>query len=217
MTRGPFIFLRVRSMTQPSRKEIDGPGEPMKHILLAVLAVFLASAVTTAGLAQGARVTESLDKGWRFLKGDFPQAADPAGNDSVWEAVDVPHDWSIGGPFASNNLTGGAGAFLPSGVAWYRKHFTVPASDSGRRVFVEFDGVMQNSRVWINGVPLGSRPSGYVSFEYELTPQVKFGGDNVLAVRCDTSAQPASRWYSGAGIYRHVRLVTVDPVHFAAN
>ena len=81
-------------------------------------------------------------------------------------------------------------------------------------MFVEFDGVMQNSDVWINGFPLGHRPNGYVSFRYELTPHLNFRGGNVLAVRADTSAQPASRWYSGGGIYRHVRLVVTDPVHF---
>ena len=87
----------------------------------------------------------------------------------------------------------------------------------GRRVFVEFDGVMENSDVWINGFHLGHRPNGYVSFRYELTGHAEFWRrhDNVLAVRADTSAQPASRWYAGAGIYRHVRLVVTDPVHLA--
>lgn len=119
----------------------------------------------------------------------------------------MPHDWSIEGPFAQTNKTGGAGGFLPSGVGWYRKHFTLPAGEPNRRVFVEFDGVMANSDVWVNGFHLGHRPYGYVSFSYELTGHVNFGDDNVIAVRCDTSEQPASRWYSGSGIYRHVRLV----------
>ncbi len=103
--------------------------------------------------------------------------------------------------------------FCPAVSRWYRKHFTLPPDDSGKCVTVEFDGVMANSDVWINGVLLGHRPYGYVSFSYELTGHLNFGGDNVIAVRADTSAQPASRFYAGAGIYRHVRLVVTDPVH----
>ncbi|HEV2765689.1 MAG TPA: glycoside hydrolase family 2 TIM barrel-domain containing protein, partial [Pyrinomonadaceae bacterium] len=136
-------------------------------------------------------------------------------DDAAWRKLDVPHDWSIEGPFSKDNPTGKDGGFLPSGVGWYRKHFTLPASYSGRRVFVEFDGVMANSDVWVNGRHLGRRPFGYISFRYELTPHLLFGGNgrNVLAVRADNSGQPASRWYTGAGIYRHVRLVVADPVH----
>ena len=130
----------------------------------------------------------------------------------------LPHDWSIEGPFDRQNPTGGAGAFLPAGVGWYRKRFTLSSDYSRRRVFVEFDGVMANSEVWINGFHLGKRPYGYVSFRYELTGHVKFGRDgNLLAVRADNSQQPASRWYAGAGIYRHVRLVLEDAVHLEAD
>ncbi len=176
--------------------------------LLACLAL-----ATTVGLANAA----SFDRDWRFLKTDAPGAEQPQFADGNWRKLDVPHDWSIEGPFAETNKTGGAGAFLPSGIGWYRKHFTLPKSDSGSRVRVEFDGVMQNSDVWINGFHLGQRPSGYVSFSYELTGHLNFGDDNVLAVRADTSAQPASRWYSGAGIYRHVRLMVTDAIHIAEN
>src|SRR5262249_26774165 len=108
----------------------------------------------------------------------------------------------------------GNGGYLPAGVGWYRKHFTLPANMSGRRIFVEFDGVMANSTVYINGVSLGTRPYGYVSFRYEITAPAMFGTTaNVIAVRVDDSAQPASRWYAGAGIYRHVRLVATNAVH----
>lgn len=161
-----------------------------------------------------ARITQSLDASWRFLKSDATGAEAPGFVDAAWRQLDVPHDWSIEGPFDEKNPAGGAGAFLPSGVAWYRKHFTVPAFYAGRRVFIEFDGVMQNSDVWINGQKLGHRPFGYVSFHYELTDHLSFGDgkENVLAVRADTAVQPASRWYAGAGIYRHVRLVVTDAV-----
>jgi beta-galactosidase len=133
-------------------------------------------------------------------------------DDSQWRVVDVPHDWSVEGGFAKDNSTGKAGGFLLAGVGWYRKDFSLGRDVARKRVFVDFDGVMANSDVWINGQHLGHRPNGYVSFEYELTPFVH-AGENVLAVRCDNSLQPASRWYSGAGIYRHVRLVITNPLH----
>lgn len=156
-----------------------------------------------------------FDTGWRFLQFDAPGAENPGFVDSAWHGVDVPHDWSIAGPFAEDNPTTGAGAFLPAGIGWYRKRFVLPSADTGRRVFVDFDGIMANSDVWINGVHLGKRPNGYVSFRYELTEHLHFGtaAPNILAVRADDSAQPASRWYAGAGIYRHVRLVVTSPVH----
>jgi beta-galactosidase len=162
-----------------------------------------------------ARSTSAFDADWRFLKSDAAGAEQPDFDDAAWRKLDVPHDWSIEGPFDKNNPTGGAGGFLPAGVGWYRKHFTLPTEDKDRRVFIDFDGVMANSDVWINGFHLGKRPYGYVSFRYDLTGHVNFGGDkaNVVAVRADNTGQPASRWYTGAGIYRHVRLVVTNPVH----
>jgi beta-galactosidase len=161
------------------------------------------------------RTTISFDPGWQFLKDDAQGAEAPNFDDSTWRSLSVPHDWSIEGPFDEKNPTGGAGAFLPAGIGWYRKHFTLPQDDAQKRVFIDFDGVMANSDVWINGFHLGKRPYGYVSFRYELTGHLTFGDNspNVLAVRADNSGQPASRWYSGAGIYRHVRLVVTNPVH----
>ena len=169
------------------------------------------------GFAAG-RVTESFDAGWKFLQSNVAGAELPDFKDTDWRAADLPHDWSIAGPFSETNKTGGAGAWLPAGVGWYRKTFSLPSEQKGRRVFIEFDGVMANSDVWINGKFLGHRPNGYVSFTYELTEHLNLGKKpNVLAVRADNSAQPASRWYAGAGIYRHVRLIVTDPVHLEAH
>lgn len=160
------------------------------------------------------RTIMPFDADWLFYKGDAAGADKPAFADAGWRTVTVPHDWSIEGPFAENAPTGGYGGYLPSGIGWYRKHFTLPGDFSGRRIFVEFDGVMANSTVYLNGAPLGTRPSGYISFRHEITAQAKFGGaENIIAVKADNSAQPASRWYSGAGIYRHVRILAVNPVH----
>ena len=187
-----------------------------KKITLTIFIGLVFAAVNAAPVSEPASAREiiSFDDGWRFQKGDAPGAEQIGFDDSHWQPVSVPHDWSIAGPFAETNLAGGAGAFLPSGIAWYRKTFSLPKNEIGRRVFVEFDGVMANSDVWINGVPLGHRPNGYVSFEYELTGHLRFGKEeNVIAVRADNSRQPSSRFYEGAGIYRHVRLLTTDPVH----
>src|SRR5207249_7081653 len=164
------------------------------------------------GAAQ--RRTTSFDRGWRFQLGDLVGAQEVAFDDSGWRTLDVPHDWSIEGEFSDTNPAGVAGGALPGGVGWYRKTFSVAAADTGRVVFVEFDGVYRNSEVWINGQYLGKRPYGYSSFRYELTPHLRFSrARNVIAVRVDNSRQPNSRWYSGSGIYRHVRLVITDPVH----
>jgi len=121
----------------------------------------------------------------------------------------------IEGPFESTCPGGSGAGYLNAGAGWYRKTFNLPQNIHDKRVFIEFDGVYMNSDVWINGIHLGNRPYGYSSFQYELTPYLGFGSDkNVLAVKVDV-AQPCSRWYSGAGIYRNVRLMVTDPVHIA--
>jgi beta-galactosidase len=121
----------------------------------------------------------------------------------------------VEGIFESTSPAGSGGGYINAGTGWYRKEFKLPGSVQGKRVFIEFDGVYMDSDVWLNGVHLGNRPYGYSSFQYELTPYLKFGNENnVLAVRARVQ-QPCSRWYSGAGIYRHVRLTVTDPVHIA--
>jgi beta-galactosidase len=161
------------------------------------------------------RIRESFDFGWRFLRGDAPGAPEPAFSDASWRSLDLPHDWSIEGPFSPNESSGGAGGHAPTGIGWYRKRFRLPASHKDRRISIEFDGVYQNSEVWMNGQYLGQRPYGYISFAYDLTSHLNAGGDNVIAVKVDNSRQPNSRWYSGSGIYRHTWLTVVNPVHIA--
>jgi beta-galactosidase len=117
------------------------------------------------------------------------------------------------GPFESTSPGGSGAGYINAGTGWYRKEFKLPKNIQDKRVFIEFDGVYMNSDVWLNGVHLGNRPYGYSSFQYELTSHLKFGDEiNVLAVRAKVQ-QPCSRWYSGAGIYRHVRLTVTDAVH----
>jgi beta-galactosidase len=160
------------------------------------------------------RAIVDFDRGWRFHLGDVADGQNTSLKDSSWRALDLPHDWSIEGEFSERNPAGASGGALPGGIGWYRKTFVIPATDTGRRVSVEFDGVYRNSEVWINGHSLGKRPYGYSSFSYALTPYLRYGAEgNVIAVRVDNSQQPNSRWYSGSGIYRHTRLVTMSRVH----
>jgi beta-galactosidase len=157
----------------------------------------------------------SLDIGWRFHLGDVHDGQSPGLNDSGWRLLDVPHDWSIELERRADAPGGGSGGFFQDGVGWYRRHFEVPEDWAGKCVWVEFDGVYREAEVWINGRCLGLHPYGYTSFRYGLTPFLKPGEDNVLAVRVDNSTHKHTRWYSGSGIYRHVRLVATHPVHVA--
>ena len=161
----------------------------------------------------GGRVREIFDFGWKFFKGDAPGAQQANFADAKWQDVDLPHDWSIEGPF--KEPAEARETSLPTGIGWYRKHVNIPESYSGRKVFIEFEGVYQLSEVWINGQHLGKRPYGFIGFSYDLTPHLKFGGDNVIAVKVDNSVQPNCRWYPGSGIYRHTWLLVTGLVHVA--
>jgi beta-galactosidase/beta-glucuronidase len=160
--------------------------------------------------AQTVRETVSFDDDWAFHLGDVHGAQYPSFDDSDWRQLDVPHDWSIEQAFSEEHAS--AQAYLPGGVGWYRKTFTVLEEDQGKIVKVLFDGVYQNSEVWINGERLGKRPYGYISFAYDLTDHLNYGGENTMAVRVDHSNDADSRWYTGSGITRHVWLRKTNPV-----
>ena len=164
--------------------------------------------------ASAPRDTSLFDFGWRFHLGDASGAEAASFDDSAWRGLDLPHDWSIEGPYDEHAVSGGSGGYLPTGIGWYRKSFTLPELAKGRRIAIRFDGVYQHSTVWVNGHELGFRPYGYATFQYDITPYVTFGSSaNVVAVRVDNSEQPSSRWYSGSGIYRHTWLIMTDPLH----
>jgi beta-galactosidase len=139
--------------------------------------------------------------------------AEPDFNDSAWRLLNLPHDWGIEGPF-KQEYPGETGKLPWWGEAWYRKHLELPASDAGRKVFLDVDGAMSYAGVWVNGKYAGGWPYGYASWRVELTPFLKFGADNVIAIRLDNPKQ-SSRWYPGGGIYRNVWLVKTSPVHVA--
>lgn len=174
--------------------------------------LFLFMLIAMNGFAQQTRSVADFDKGWHFHLGDVNEGEKASVNDASWRLLNLPHDWSIEGKFSKDNPATPEGGALPGGIGWYRKTFTVPAASKGKLVYIDFDGVYQKSDVWINGHHLGFRPNGYISFRYELTPYLNFGGKNTIAVKVDNSVQPNSRWYSGSGIYRNVWLVTTNKV-----
>lgn len=161
-------------------------------------------------LLAGARDVQSLDNGWQFLLGDVP--LEELDGSTGWRQVNVPHDWSIEGEFDRSNPTGQGGAYLPAGIGWYRKNIKTDINPD-ERLFLEFDGVMACSSVYVDGKLAGYRPNGYVGFTYDITDLVTPGKDAVVSVRVDNSVQPASRWYTGSGINRHVRLVRKNACH----
>ncbi len=176
--------------------------------------LLLALANSAAIGAAPPRERRNFDFDWRFHKGDVANGQAVGLDTSGWRELNLPHDWSIEGPYSPDHASGTG--FLPGGIGWYRKSFTLPESVPGRKVFIEFDGIYRDSDVWINGEHLGHRPFGYASFEYDLTPHLRSGDEtNVLAVKVDHTAEADSRWYTGSGIYRHVWLSITDPIHVA--
>jgi len=156
----------------------------------------------------------SFDFDWKFALNAQPGAEQPGFDDANWRVLDVPHDFSIEQPFDSAYRTGPSGGYAFSGIAWYRKHFATDSSFAEKKLSVLFDGVYCNSEVWINGHYMGIRPNGYSSFYYDITSYLNpIGENNVIAVKVNSSEQPNSRWYTGAGIYRHVWLEIQDRLH----
>lgn len=180
--------------------------------MLRTLSILSALSLCAASATAAPRVVTSLDADWRFVQADPARAETPDLDDSSWTTVSVPHDWAIAGPFDRDAKAAGENGFLPSGVAWYRKTLSI-TPQPGRRYFVEFDGIMERSGIWVNGHHVGYRPMGYVGQRYDITRHLRADGRNLIAVRADTSAAPSSRWYTGSGIYRHVRLIETGDVH----
>lgn len=180
--------------------------------LLLILAIPFADAVGQSTH----RSTADFNKGWKFFLGNPSRAHEVDFQDGKWRQLSLPHDWSIEGEFKEEHPATNAGGALPGGIGWYRKTFRVPASSANKLVYIDFDGVYRNSEVWINGHYLGKRPAGYTAFRYNLSPFLKTGNvDNVIAVKADNSSQPNSRWYSGSGIYRNVKLTTTSKIAVA--
>ena len=205
--------------------------------LTALTLIFVSCNGIKFGSEEKPRIVYNFNEDWTFQLGDYSEASTVEFsetssddfhevslaeyskvssvdfNDEQWRKLNLPHDWSIEGGFSEEHPAGSGGGALPGGIGWYRKSFIIDKELEGKKIFIDFDGVYMNSEVWVNGNYLGKRPYGYISFRYDLTPHLNFGGDNIIAVRVDNSLQPNSRWYSGSGIYRNVWLTVVNPVY----
>ena len=184
----------------------------MKNLLLLFVCCVL---ISGCGGAVSPRERMDFNDDWKFHLGDVPDASSPDFDDSSWRLLDLPHDWAIEGDFSKDNPSGIGGGALPGGTGWYRKTFFLTEEDSSSLFRLDFDGVYMNAEVFVNGELLGKHPYGYISFGYDITPYLEWGGQNTIAVRVDNSLQPDSRWYSGCGIYRNVWLVKTGPVRVA--
>ncbi len=183
----------------------------MNNRLSLILILLIFSLFWGCSKTENSRMIQSFNDNWQFT---LQPDSLPIDTNNGWRSVNLPHDWSIEGEFSDSNPATPGGGALPGGIGWYKKSFLLPVSDSGKRIFIDFDGVYRNSEVYINGNLLGVRPNGYISFRYDLTPYLNFGDKkNTLTVIVNNSKQPNSRWYSGSGIYRNVWLVKTNPVY----
>ena len=197
-------------------------GTRMKHFSIAfpkiqflVLTVMFCTVDFSISFCQQSkpvRLIENFDLDWKFFKSDPKGAEKPSYDDSRWMNISLPHDWSIEGPYCKDNPS--CQGYLRGGIGWYRKSFRISGQNREKKITIRFDGIYENSEVWLNGHFLGKRPYGYIWFSYDLSPYLKFGNDrNVLAVRVDHSQNADSRWYSGSGIYRDVWLVVTNKMY----
>jgi beta-galactosidase len=175
--------------------------------------LFLAVLILAGSITARAREVITLQKGWKFSTGSFTNAYQLKFDDSTWQEVTVPHDWAISGPMIPE-ADGNTGKLPWQGEGWYRRALDIPASYAGKKVYLVFDGVMSSPEVYVNGQLAGKWDYGYNSFYLDVTKFLKVAGTNLLAVHADTRKHD-SRWYPGAGIYRKVQLLAVDPVHVA--
>lgn len=176
----------------------------------AVSQITMEPKTSAVSIYDGSERSADFNAAWNFRLGEASGAEQPAFDDSGWQSVNLPHDYSISQDY---NAEGEAeSAYLLGGVGWYRKSFSLDESVKGKRVRIDFDGVYMNSTVYINGHELGFHPYGYSPFSYDLSDYINYEGENVISVKVDHQL-PSSRWYSGSGIYRDVHLTITDAVH----
>lgn len=162
---------------------------------------------------------QSFDEDWLFHRGDIAEGEGTSLDDSQWRKLNLPHDWSIenipgtDSPFDANAVTEVSGGFTVGGTGWYRKHFYINESEKGKCISVGFDGIYMNADIWVNGNHIANHVYGYTAFELDITNNVRFGEENLIAVRVKNEGMN-SRWYTGSGIYRHTILKITNPLHF---
>lgn len=181
------------------------------NFLFAFLCVLLCMPISAKNTASQRK--QLFDSSWRFTLDSIADLSDPAVDDSSWKTVNLPHDWSVEGEFDENAPMGNDGGYFPSGTGWYRKTFVASKADEGKKFRLYFEGVYMDSEVYVNGHKVGGHPYGFSSFYCDITPYLKYGQKNVIAVKADNSKQKNCRWYSGSGIYRHVWLMKTPQTH----
>ncbi|MBQ8607652.1 MAG: beta-galactosidase, partial [Bacteroidaceae bacterium] len=196
----------------------------MKRILFPLVVIFVG--VLTSFASENVRIAESFNFGWRFMAGDVAGAEQPQFDDRQWRTVDVPHDFQIEQPWVApdaseraDNSDPGANVrsrlssrgFKEMGIGWYRKTFTPDVAWKGKRVVLDFEGIIYVGDVYLNGKLIGGTDYGYLGFEIDVTKLLKYDEPNVLAVKADTREPNNSRWYTGGGLYRDVNVVVTDP------
>lgn len=177
-------------------------------LILTILALH-SNAATGKGAVQRRQL---INAAWRFHLGDAAGADGTSFDDSKWDAVTLPHDWSSLLPVSKDAPAGNDGGYYPTGMGWYRRTLNIPKGYEGKKLWLYFEGVYQNSEVYVNGKLAGGHPYGYSSFWCDIT-SMAHQGDNTIAVKADNSAQKNCRWYSGSGIYRNVWLFATDMIH----
>jgi len=184
----------------------------IRIIKKSILALSVSLLAATSLFAQpGFGKAEKINNDWRFHLGEIDPNKAIDARDRSWRSVQLPHDWTVKQTYSSSLAS--ATGYLPGGIGWYQKKINIAKEDEGKKLYLYFEGVYNRSEVFVNGQSLGKRPNGYISFNYEITPQVKFGSENIITVRVDHSQDADSRWYTGSGIYRDVYLVKANPVH----
>ena len=192
-----------------------------------ILATLLCAFAFICAQAQDQRERLNFDQGWQFAFGDVTSSASmhnegpyaPKFDASGWTMVDLPHDWVVDLPYAaeashSHGYKTAGFKYPQTSVGWYRKTFTVPAEDYGKHIWLQFDGIFRDARIWVNGFYLGHEPNGYATQTYDISEYLNYGGENLVCVRADATLE--ERWfYEGAGIYRHVWLNKASKLHVA--
>lgn len=201
------MINRIQTYFQPNK---------MKNNLNLALFTFVFLLISCSNSkTETQRMSQSFNQDWTFQKGETGSESAIDFDDSTWRKLDLPHDWAIEGPFDKKHDTRTGG--LPIyGTAWYRKQFTIDVSHKAKQITIDFDGVMNNAEIYVNGNQAGERPFGYISFEVDITPYIKFGEENTIAVRVDPK-ELSARWYPGAGIYRNVYLNIKNAANIAYN
>jgi len=180
-----------------------------QYAFLALALTFCLPAITFSqpGFGQSEKITTD----WRFHLGEIEGKGGVDYNNRSWRKVQLPHDWSVKQPHSPSYAS--ASGYLPGGIGWYHKKLTIAKAAAGEKIYLYFEGVYNRSEVFVNGQSVGKRPNGYISFSYDITPYIKYGIENEIAVRVDHSKDADSRWYTGSGIYRDVWLARANPIH----